>query len=147
MAVTTSKLWPAQDALKGAITQAYTDATLADTVGIGWPGTIERDHTWIDGGSDVAQAYEETGLDAPPLVEAFSLTVHVLTTWAGTYEEIRDRLMARASAIETALRTAPFLGASVSVARITAMHLREGVDDDGSRQLGLDVVVTCEAYQ
>lgn len=144
MSVTTSRLWAAQDALKTALAAAYTAASIGDPVDLGFPRTLQPDHTWIAGRADVEQTYVVSNLEAPD--EAFALVVDILVTLGGTYEEVRDRLMARATALETAIRSDAFLGGSVSDATTATMRVREGVTDDGRRQLGLEITIACAAY-
>lgn len=135
--------WEAQDALLAAL------HTNLDTIGIpvdlGVPTNIQSEHVWIAGGVEGSAEYEETGNE--PSRQAFTLTVHILCTFAAaTYQETRTRFLTILAGVTAALSDAGFMGGAVDSARGTDYEIDEGRSGEGHRQLGLTLKIECDKW-
>lgn len=140
--------WPvfaAQDALVAAIKAARDSAHGTASVSLGYPTVLDDDHIWVTGSID---GDFEDGLSnaEEPTDGRFDLQVRALThLQVDEWGDVRDRVKAFVVWIRTAVVSAAFR-ATVSKAHVASYKVLEGVDDDGSRQAGAEITVSCSTW-
>lgn len=139
-AITSSRLWDVQDALKAELLADADIAANEITVDLGSPGDLNDDHVWISGGADVDDRHELSG-GYEPSGETFTIELFGIVTLGDDFEGVRTRLLVVAAAIERAI-VSDAVTALVDMPRIRQWRVRDGVDET-RRQYSLLVELEC----
>lgn len=103
-------------------------------IDVGDPGRrLKKEHVWIAEEADARQSWETTGATTAQREETARLFVTAFVTQSGDdYRKARNRLLALAQEIETAVRNDPALNASVWHAEMAGWRT-DGWEIDNAR--------------